>query len=57
MEGCGQGKTGKGFFQENDGESGGDKKKKKGVYWLTRMTVCELTEGISSSTLRSAMSH
>lgn len=31
MEGCGQGKTGKGFFQENDEESGGDKKKKGGI--------------------------
>lgn len=30
---------------------------KKMVYWLTRVTACELTVGISSPTLRSVMSH
>lgn len=46
----------RGSFRKMMGSPVGTKKK-KGVYWLTRMTVCELTEGISSPTLRSAMSH
>lgn len=63
VEGCGQGKTGKGFFQENDGESGGDKKKKGGILayendcvWVDRGHLLP-NSALSNVTLVSEIGH